>query len=290
MFSIDGRDGSFDGSNFQAGDVLVTEMTDPDWEPIMKKSSAIITNKGGRTCHAAIVARELGIPAIVGTGNGTELLNNGEECTVSCAEGDVGKIYKGLVPFKENHVRLDNLPKTKTPVMLNVASPDLAFKFSQLPNGGVGLAREEFIINNYIKAHPLALLKHQKLSDSKLSKSINELIHGYENEEVFFIKRLSYGVAKIASAFYPKKVIVRLSDFKSNEYYNLLGGNHFEPKEENPMIGWRGASRYYSEEYKEAFAMECKALKRVREKMGLTNVIVMILSAGQLMSCSRCMK
>lgn len=276
MFSIDGRDGSFDGSNFQAGDVLVTEMTDPDWEPIMKKSSAIITNKGGRTCHAAIVARELGIPAIVGTGNGTELLANGEECTVSCAEGDMGKIYKGLVPFKEKHIKLDNLPQTKTPVMLNVASPDLAFKFSQLPNKGVGLAREEFIINTYIKAHPLALLKHQELNDPELSKSIGELIHGYENEEVFFIKRLSYGIAKIASAFYPKKVIVRLSDFKSNEYYNLLGGNHFEPKEENPMIGWRGASRYYSEAYKEAFAMECKALKRVREKMGLTNVTIMI--------------
>ncbi|MGD1847284.1 MAG: phosphoenolpyruvate synthase [Salibacteraceae bacterium] len=276
MFSIDGRDGSFDGSDFQEGDILVTEMTDPDWEPIMKKSSAIITNKGGRTCHAAIVAREMGIPAIVGTRNGTETLKDGEEFTVSCAEGDVGKIYEGKVPFKLNRVKLDNLPTTKTPIMLNVASPDLAFKFAQIPNEGVGLAREEFIINNYIQAHPLALLKHWELKDAELTRRIEELTHGYENEEQFFIKRLSYGIAKIASAFYPKNVIVRLSDFKSNEYYNLLGGSYFEPSEENPMIGWRGASRYYSKEYKHAFGMECKAIKRVREKMGLSNVTVMI--------------
>ena len=242
MYSLDGRDGSFDGSNFQEGDVLVTEMTDPDWEPIMKKASAIITNKGGRTCHAAIVAREMGVPAIVGTENGTEVLFNGEEITVSCSEGDVGKIYDGIIPFKLKKTKLDNLPKTKTPIMLNVASPDLAFKFAQIPNAGVGLTREEFIINNYIQAHPLALLKHKKLKDEELTEKINVLTRGYKNEETFFVKRLSYGVAKIASAFYPKQAIVRMSDFKSNEYYNLLGGSYFEPTEENPMIGWRGVS------------------------------------------------
>ncbi len=276
MYSLDGRDGSFDGSNFQEGDVLVTEMTDPDWEPIMKKASGIITNKGGRTCHAAIVAREMGVPAIVGTENGTEILHNGEEITVSCSEGDVGIVYEGIIPFRIKKTKLNNLPRTKTPIMLNVASPDLAFKFAQIPNAGVGLAREEFIINNYIKAHPLALLKHKRIKDAKLTEKIKILCRGYKTEEEFFVKRLSYGIAKIASAFYPKDVIVRMSDFKSNEYYNLLGGKYFEPTEENPMIGWRGASRYYSDEYEYAFGMECKAIKRVREKMGLTNVIIMI--------------
>ena len=276
VYSLDGRDGSFDGSNFNKGDVLVTEMTDPDWEPIMKKASAIITNKGGRTCHAAIVAREMGVPAIVGTENGTEILFNGDEITVSCAEGDEGKVYEGIIPFKLKKTKLDKLPETKTPIMLNVASPDLAFKFAQIPNAGVGLAREEFIINNYIQAHPLALLKHKELGDEELTKNIDVLTRGFKDEETFFVKRLSYGVAKIASAFYPKEVIVRMSDFKSNEYYNLLGGKYFEPAEENPMIGWRGASRYYSEEYEYAFGMECKAIKRVREKMGLKNVTVMI--------------
>ena len=276
MYSLDGRDGSFDGSNFKEGDILVTEMTDPDWEPIMKKASAIITNKGGRTCHAAIVAREMGVPAIVGTENGTEVLFNGEEFTVSCAEGDVGKVYDGILPFKLKKTELDNLPTTKTPIMLNVASPDLAFKFSKVPNAGVGLARQEFIINNYIQAHPLALLKHKSLEDEELTEKIRVLTKGFKNEETYFIKRLSYGVAKIASAFYPKQVIVRMSDFKSNEYYNLLGGKYFEPTEENPMIGWRGASRYYSEQYEYAFGMECKAIKRVREKMGLSNITIMI--------------
>jgi len=276
MYSLDGRDGSFDGSNFKKGDVLVTEMTDPDWEPIMKKASAIITNKGGRTCHAAIVAREMGVPAIVGTKNGTEVLFNGENITVSCSEGDIGKVYDGLIPFKLKKTKLDNLPKTKTPIMLNVASPDLAYKFAKIPNSGVGLAREEFIINNYIQAHPLALLKHKKLKDPDLTEKIRVLTRGFKNEETFFVKRLSYGIAKIASAFYPKQAIVRMSDFKSNEYYNLLGGSYFEPTEENPMIGWRGASRYYSDEYEYAFGMECKAIKRVREKMGLTNIIIMI--------------
>jgi len=276
MFSLDGRDGGFDAANFVEGSVLVTDMTDPDWEPIMKKASAIITNKGGRTCHAAIVAREMGLPAIVGCRNATEILKQDQEITVSCSEGDTGFVYDGLIDYQKIETDLENLPKVNTPIMLNVASPDIAFKFSHLPNAGVGLAREEFIINNYIKVHPLALLKHKEIGDHKLSEEIHKITSGYDSEEIFFVKRLSYGIAKIASAFYPNKVIVRLSDFKSNEYKNLLGGTYFEPTEENPMIGWRGASRYYSSEYKEAFGMEIKAIKRVREKMGLTNVVVMI--------------
>ncbi|HEY0976060.1 MAG TPA: phosphoenolpyruvate synthase [Flavobacteriales bacterium] len=276
LFSLDGRGGGTDGKDFQQGDVLVTDMTDPDWEPIMKKASAIITNKGGRTCHAAIVAREMGVPAIVGCGNATDLLDTGMEVTASCCEGDTGVIYSGIIPYHKEETMLADMPETKTPIMLNVASPDLAFKFSGLPNAGVGLAREEFIINNYIQAHPLALLQHKELGDVALSGKISYLINGYEDEETFFVKRLSYGIAKIAAAFHPNKVIVRFSDFKSNEYKNLLGGEHFEPDEENPMIGWRGASRYYSDAYKEAFGLECKAIRRVREKMGLKNVVVMI--------------
>ncbi|HMN06557.1 MAG TPA: phosphoenolpyruvate synthase [Flavobacteriales bacterium] len=276
MFSLDGRGGGSDGKDFQQGDVLVTDMTDPDWEPIMKKASAIITNKGGRTCHAAIVAREMGVPAIVGCGNATDLLDTGMEVTASCCEGDTGVVYGGIIPFRKEETLLTDLPEVRTPIMLNVASPDLAFKFSGLPNAGVGLAREEFIINNYIQAHPLALLQHKELGDTNLSGKISYLINGYEDEETFFIKRLSYGIAKIAAAFHPNKVIVRFSDFKTNEYRNLLGGEHFEPEEENPMIGWRGASRYYSDAYKEAFGLECKAIRRVREKMGLKNVVVMI--------------
>ncbi len=276
LFTLDGRDGSEDEAAFQQGEVLVTEMTDPDWEPLMKKASAIITDKGGRTCHAAIVAREMGIPAIVGTGNASKKFENGQELTVSCAEGEVGKVYSGKIAFSKTETLLNDLPVTKIPVMMNVASPDLAFKFSRIPSAGVGLAREEFIINNYIKAHPLALLNHKELGDEKLSKKIGELTHGFENERDFFIKKLSYGVGRIAAAFYPKQVIVRFSDFKSNEYMNLLGGSYYEPKEENPMIGWRGASRYYSEAYKEAFGLECKAIKKVRDEMGLENVTVMI--------------
>jgi pyruvate, water dikinase len=276
MYSLDGRDGSRDGIEFSEGDILVTEMTDPDWEPIMKKASAIITNKGGRTCHAAIIARELGVPALVGTGNATEVLSDGQAVTVSCCEGDNGFVYEGEIPFEKQEMDLSSFPKVSTTIMLNVASPELAFKFSSIPNAGVGLAREEFIINNFIQVHPLALMRHHQLGDKILSQKIKELIRGYENEEMFFIHKLSYGIAKIAAAFYPNKVIVRFSDFKSNEYENLLGGKYFEPKEENPMIGWRGASRYYSEEYERAFGMECKAIKRVRELMGLTNVVVMI--------------
>ena len=276
MYALDGRDGSTDGKDFKEGDILVTEMTDPDWEPIMKKAAAIVTNKGGRTCHAAIVAREMGVPAIVGCGDATEKLENDQVITVSCCEGDVGIIYNGAIPFSKHETMLSDMPTVRTPIMLNVASPDLAFKFAHLPNAGVGLAREEFIINNYIQAHPLALLQHKELGDATLSGKISYLINGYENEETFFIKRLSYGIAKIAAAFYPNKVIVRFSDFKSNEYKNLLGGEHFEPEEENPMIGWRGASRYYSDTYREAFGLECKAIRRVREKMGLKNVVVMV--------------
>lgn len=267
-----------DAKNFQAGEVLVTDMTDPDWEPIMKKAAAIVTNKGGRTCHAAIVARELGVPAVVGCGNATELLENGDEVTVSCAEGDRGYVYRGKIEYEVEEFDLNELPKTKTPIMMNVASPEGAFDFSFLPNSGVGLAREEFIINNYISIHPLALIRFDEIKekDPELAEIIEDKTFGYENKEEYYVKKLSYGIAKIAAAFYPKPVIVRFSDFKSNEYANLIGGKYFEPEEENPMIGFRGASRYYSEFFKPAFGLECKAILRVRNKMGLKNVIVMV--------------
>ena len=274
MYSLDKR--VMEGQEFAEGDVLVTDMTDPDWEPIMKKASAIVTNKGGRTCHAAIVAREMGVPAIVGCGNATSTLNDENEITISCAEGDAGIVYEGKLDYEIVHAKLSALPSIETALMLNVASPSLAFRFSHIPNKGVGLAREEFIINNYIGVHPLALLAHRALNDKELSNTIRNKIIGFKDEEDFFVSKLSFGVAKIASAFYPYKVIVRFSDFKSNEYRNLLGGKHFEPQEENPMIGWRGASRYYSEEYKAAFGLECKAIKKAREEMGLNNVVVMI--------------
>lgn len=274
MYSLDKR--LTDGIEFKAGDVLVTDMTDPDWEPIMKKASAIITNKGGRTCHAAIIAREMGVPAIVGCRVATTMLADGMEVTASCSEGDEGFLYSGKLPFDIIETNLDELPGIRSKLMLNVASPSLAFRFSNIPNAGVGLAREEFIINNYIGIHPMALLKHKNLGDEVLSAHIKTAIRGFENEEQFFIQKLSFGIAKIAAAFYPNTVIVRFSDFKTNEYRNLTGGEHFEPLEENPMIGWRGASRYYSESYREAFGMECKAIQQVREKMGLTNVAVMI--------------
>jgi len=276
MYALDGRDGSHDGSDFKQGDILVTEMTDPDWEPIMKKASAIVTNKGGRTCHAAIIARELGVPAIVGAANATDVLWEKQLITVSCCEGEVGHVYEGEIAFKKIETDLSELPEVPIPIMLNVASPELAFKYSHIPNAGVGLAREEFIINNYIQAHPLALLYHRMLGDKALTEKIQKLTVGYESEETFFIEKLSFGVGKIAAAFYPKKVIVRFSDFKTNEYSNLLGGSYYEPKEENPMIGWRGASRYYSEKYRHAFGLECRAIQRVRERMGLSNVVVMI--------------
>ncbi|MGO4290661.1 phosphoenolpyruvate synthase [Chitinophaga sp. RAB17] len=274
LFSLDNR--LITGSEFKPGDVLVTDMTDPDWEPIMKMASAIVTNKGGRTCHAAIVAREMGIPAIVGCGDATEKLNADQEITVCCAEGSDGIVYEGILPFREDQLDLTKLPAIRTPLMLNVGSPAMAFQFAHLPNKGVGLAREEFIINNYIKVHPLALLKHKELHDAELSAKIAQLIQGHDNEVDYFVNKLAYGVGKIAAAFYPEKVIVRFSDFKSNEYFNLLGGKYFEPTEENPMIGWRGASRYYSPQYKPAFELECKALLKVRQTMGLKNVVVMI--------------
>lgn len=276
ILTLDGRDGSEDESSFKAGEVLVTEMTDPDWEPLMKKAAAIITEKGGRTCHAAIVAREMGIPAIVGAEGATTALANGQELTVSCAQGEIGRVYEGKVDFREVTTGLDELPQTRVPLMMNVASPDLAFKFAKLPHRGVGLAREEFIINNHIKVHPMALLEHEKIGDDKLSAEIRALSSGFADERTFFIEKLSYGIGRIAAAFYPHDVIVRFSDFKSNEYMNLLGGKYYEPEEENPMIGWRGASRYYSPAFKEAFGMECAAVKKAREEAGLENVVVMI--------------
>ncbi|XZN93208.1 MAG: phosphoenolpyruvate synthase [Microcoleus sp.] len=261
---------------FEAGEVLVTNKTDPDWEPIMKKASAIVTNSGGRTCHAAIIAREMGIPAIVGTGDGTKLLKNGQEITVSCAEGEEGKVYSGLVPFAVQESAIDNLPRTRTQILMNVGNPEEAFGLSAIPCDGVGLARLEFIIANHIKAHPLALIHFNKLVDKSVKREIAKLTALYEHKPDFFTDKLAHGIGTIAAAFYPNPVIVRMSDFKSNEYANLLGGRQFEPKEENPMIGWRGASRYYDPNYREAYALECKALKRVRNEMGLTNVIPMI--------------
>ncbi len=265
-----------DIKNFKPNEVLITEKTDPDWEPIMKIASAIVANRGGRTAHAAIVSRELGIPAIVGTEHGTNLIKTGMDVTVSCAEGEVGKVYKGKLKFRVQKKDLKKLKKPKTKIMMNVGNPDQAFEFSFIPNDGVGLAREEFIISSYIKVHPLALLNFSKLKDKKVKENINQLTYAYKNKVDYFIEKLAQGVAMIAAAFYPKDVIVRMSDFKSNEYANLIGGSQFEPKEENPMLGWRGASRYYSGNYREAFGLECKAMKKVRDEMGLTNVKLMV--------------
>lgn len=310
-----------DAGKFQEGEVLVTDITDPDWEPIMKKASAIITNRGGRTAHAAIVARELGIPAVVGTHKATEILKSGMEVTVSCAEGEIGYVYDGHIPFEVEEINLEHLPRPKTKIMMNVGNPESAFKYSFIPNDGVGLAREEFIIANYIKIHPLALIHYEELKElylklekgglidekgyclmsaiqnnargelvEKLVKGrdkkaiplrrviedIENLTFGYEDKVQYFVKKLSYGIAKISAAFYPNPVIVRFSDFKSNEYRGLIGGELFEPEEENPMLGWRGASRYYSDTYKPAFGLECQAILRVRNKMGLTNTKVMV--------------
>ncbi len=261
---------------FQAGEVLVTNRTDPDWEPIMKRASAIVTNQGGRTCHAAIIAREMGIPAIVGCGNATTVLQTGQEVTVSCAEGEEGRVYSGLLPFEVKEVALENLPYTRTNILMNVGNPEEAFSLSAIPNDGVGLARMEFIIANQIQAHPLALLHFDQLEDELARYKIAELTAQYEDKAQFFVDKLAQGIGTIAAAFYPKPVIVRLSDFKSNEYANLLGGRQFEPEEENPMIGWRGASRYYDDRYRDGFALECRAMKRVRDEMGLTNVILMV--------------
>ncbi|MCH4294086.1 phosphoenolpyruvate synthase [Shewanella sp. 3B26] len=259
----------------QPGDVLVTDMTDPDWEPIMKRASAIVTNRGGRTCHAAIIARELGVPAVVGCGDVTDRIQNGQMVTVSCAEGDTGYIYDGKQEFEVISSRVDSMPDLPMKIMMNVGNPDRAFDFARLPNEGVGLARLEFIINRMIGIHPKALLEFNQ-QEAALQEEINEMIAGYDSPVEYYVARLVEGIATIAAAFHPKKVIVRMSDFKSNEYANLVGGDRYEPEEENPMLGFRGASRYISESFRDCFALECEAIKRVRNDMGLKNVEIMI--------------
>jgi len=265
-----------DISKFRDGQILVTEMTDPDWVPIMKMAKAIVTNAGGRTCHAAIVSRELGIPCIVGTGNATKVIKADQPVTVSCAEGETGYVYQGILSFKERKTKVRGIKRPRTKIMMNVGEPEQAFGFSFIPNDGVGLAREEFIINNYIKIHPLALLNYTGLKDKETKRRIDEITVGYGDKVQFYIDKLAEGIGRIAAAFYPKDVIVRFSDFKTNEYANLVGGRCFEPVEQNPMIGWRGASRYYSSDFAKAFSLECQAIKKVREEMGLDNVIVMV--------------
>ncbi len=265
-----------DINKFKKGEVLVTDMTDPDWEPIMKIASAIVTNRGGRTCHAAIISRELGIPCVVGTNNGSTRIKTGKSITVSCAEGERGRVYDGLIKFRVDKVDLKKIPQTHTKIMMNVGNPEQAFELSFIPNSGVGLAREEFIINSYIQIHPKALINYSKLKDSPLKAKIDSLTQGYPDKKQFFVDKLAEGIAMIGAAFYPYDVIVRMSDFKSNEYANLIGGKAYEPVEDNPMIGWRGASRYYNPKYSDAFALECKAMIKVRDEMGLTNVKAMI--------------
>ena len=272
-----------DIANFKKGQVLVTDMTDPDWEPIMKIAGAIVTNRGGRTCHAAIISRELGIPCVIGTGTGTQTIRNGKTITVDCSEG-IGRIYEGKLKFRIDELKLDKLPRPKTRIMMNAAIPEKAFSQGQIPNDGVGLAREEFIINSHIGIHPLALIEYNKLKQLKndnpkianVIKIIDEKSKGYDNKVEFFVDTLARGIAKIAASFYPNDVIVRMSDFKTNEYANLVGGFLYEPEEHNPMIGWRGASRYYDEKYKPAFGLECKAVIKARNEMGLTNIKPMI--------------
>jgi len=259
----------------QPGDVLVADMTDPNWEPVMKRASAIVTNRGGRTCHAAIIARELGVPAVVGCSNATDLLQDGAVVTVSCAEGDEGRIYDGLIETEVTEVKRGVLPEIPVKITMNIGNPQLAFDFCQLPNAGVGLARLEFIINNYIGVHPRAVLEYPNI-DEELKRAVESVARGYASPKAFYEDKLVEGVATIAAAFYPKPVIVRLSDFKSNEYKKLIGGSRYEPDEENPMLGFRGASRYVSKDFGEAFALECAAMKRVREDMGLDNVEIMV--------------
>lgn len=264
-----------DMNRVQPGDVLVADMTDPDWEPVMKRASAIVTNRGGRTCHAAIIARELGVPAVVGTGNALDTIPDGDSVTVSCAEGDTGFIYKGALPFERTTTDLTNMPPAPLKIMMNVANPDRAFDFGQLPNAGIGLARLEMIIASHIGVHPKALLEYSR-QDAETKKKIDAKIAGYASPVEFYVDRLAEGIATITASVAPNPVIVRLSDFKSNEYANLIGGNRYEPHEENPMIGFRGASRYVDPSFKDAFALECRAVKKVREEMGLTNLWVMI--------------
>ena len=261
---------------FEEGAVLVTGMTDPDWVPIMKKASAIVTDHGGRTSHAAIVSRELGLTAIVGAGDATGVLKNGMEVTVSCAEGDAGHVYEGILDFEEQAMSLEDIPQTRTRIMLNLGNPSAAFRWWRLPSDGVGLARMEFIIGNMIKIHPMALVHYQDLKDKKARRRIAELTIAYEDKRQYFVDTLARGMARIAAAHHPKPVIVRMSDFKTNEYAQLIGGAEFEPKEENPMLGWRGASRYYSDGYREGFALECRAVRMAREEIGLDNIVIMI--------------
>jgi pyruvate, water dikinase len=265
-----------DVDQFRDGCVLVTEMTDPDWVPIMRRAAAIVTDRGGRTSHAAIVSRELGVPALVGTGNATDLLDEGREVTVSCVEGDEGYVYDGILAYEERELDLDAVPETTTRVMMNIGSPAAAMQWWRLPAHGIGLARMEYLVNNVIQAHPLALLHLDDVEDDDARQQIEELTAGWPDKAEYFVDHLARGIATIAASQYPEPVVVRLSDFKTNEYAGLLGGTQFEPEEENPMLGWRGASRYDSEEYREAFALECRALRRVRREMGFTNVIVMV--------------
>lgn len=262
--------------DFKAGEILVSDMTDPDWEPTMTKAAAIVTNRGGRTCHAAIVSREIGVPCVVGTEKATTLLSNGTSITVSCAEGEVGKIYEGSLEYSHEKIDVAGMGRPRTKVMLNVGNPEQAFSMSLLPNDGVGLARMEFIISSVIRVHPLALLRFDQLPDGRAKEQIDHMTRSYARREDYFVEKLAEGVGQIAAAFYPKDVIVRMSDFKTNEYANLLGGEPFEPKEENPMIGFRGASRYYDDRYRDGFLLECRAMKMVRENMGLTNLKLMI--------------
>jgi pyruvate,water dikinase len=262
-------------AEFQQGEVLVADRTDPDWEPIMKKASAIVTNRGGRTCHAAIVSRELGIPAVVGAGNATDLLKLGDVVTVACDGGEVGRVLKGAIPFRVERTPLDHVTRPRTKIMMNVGNPAEAFRLSRLPNDGVGLARLEFIISNWIGVHPKALLEFDSL-EPRLQRRIAAAARGFTPGPDWFVERLAQGVATIAAAFHPRPVVVRLSDFKTNEYAHLLGGEKYEPHEENPMLGFRGASRYYDPRYRDAFALECRAMHRVRKEMGLKNVILMI--------------
>jgi pyruvate,water dikinase len=271
----------------QEGDVLVTDMTDPDWEPIMKKASAIVTNRGGRTCHAAIIAREMGVPAVVGCGDATDKIDDGAPVTVSCAEGDIGYIYKEELEYKCDSIEINSMPEIPVKIMMNVGNPERAFDFAQLPNEGIGLARLEFIINNMIGIHPKALINYETLEDQKLKAKIDKKISAYESPKEYFIERMVEGIATLAAAFHPKPVILRMSDFKTNEYAHLLGGENYEPKEDNPMIGFRGATRYISEEFRDCFDLECEAIHRVREKMGLTNLQIMIPFVRSLQGANR---
>ena len=263
-------------SSFKPGEVLIADTTTPDWEPVMKTAAAIVTSRGGRTCHAAIVSRELGVPAIVGSDDIMKAVHTGQKITVSCVVGDEGRVYDGILPFHVETVSLKGIQRPKTKIMMNIGNPEVAFSASMIPNDGVGLARMEFIINSYIKIHPMALIHPERVTDKREREEINSLTFGYENKRDYFVEKLAYGIGSIVAAFYPKPVVVRLSDFKTNEYASLIGGQYFEPKENNPMLGFRGASRYYDEQYREGFALECRAIKWVREEMGLTNLIVMV--------------